>query len=218
MNAHIRQLGLIDPADLHFGIMTVGAGSIGSFALLALAKMGCQNLTVLDFDTVEMVNTAAQLYSISDIGLPKVEALQHKIEMLTDYRLTARDEMWGADTREQFSDRIIISAVDSMDVRRALFERHEKAPKYFIDARMGGNALFIYTFDLSSAEACARYRDTLFTDEEADPEPCSERSVVYNTLSCGGLIASLVARIANNQSYPFETIVDLRNFTMEGVK
>ena len=39
-----RQLDLVMPSDLNFPILIVGAGGIGSWATLALAKMGCSNI------------------------------------------------------------------------------------------------------------------------------------------------------------------------------
>ncbi len=209
---HGRQLGLINPANLQFPITILGAGGVGSPTALALAKMGCGQLTVWDGDIVEEVNTASQLYGMPYLALAKVEALANIVGMLTGITLKQENRFW----EEQLIDaHLIISAIDSMEARKRLYNKHKHSPLWFIDARMGGNTLILYAFNLSDSAPCAEYEKTLYSDDEADPLPCTERAVVYNTFTSGGLIASLVARIANKQTVPFETVVDLLNFRME---
>jgi len=41
--------------------------------------MGCENITLVDYDEVELHNTASQFYKTSDIGKLKVEALKDNI-------------------------------------------------------------------------------------------------------------------------------------------
>src|SRR3989344_2607948 len=64
-------------------INIIGAGSLGSFTALELAKMSrvlnCE-IRVFDFDLVEERNVGNQLYSSDDVGLLKVTALKKKIK------------------------------------------------------------------------------------------------------------------------------------------
>jgi len=76
LKRHKRQLGIVSPAQLQSPIVVIGAGGIGSWAVLALAKMGCPNITVIDFDTVEDHNVATQFYKESQIKMFKVDALE----------------------------------------------------------------------------------------------------------------------------------------------
>ena len=45
-NRYWRQLDLCPPDKLTFAITVLGAGAIGSSAVLTLAKMACSNITV----------------------------------------------------------------------------------------------------------------------------------------------------------------------------
>ncbi|MDJ0333300.1 ThiF family adenylyltransferase [Planococcus sp. S3-L1] len=53
----------------------IGAGTAGSYIPEVYFKMGLDNLTLLDYDTVEEHNIIAQNFSIHDIGKNKLEVL-----------------------------------------------------------------------------------------------------------------------------------------------
>ena len=71
----LRQLDLVKPEALETPVHLVGCGGIGSFVALALAKLGCPHLCLYDDDRVEEHNVPNQLFRLSDVGRPKVEAL-----------------------------------------------------------------------------------------------------------------------------------------------
>lgn len=207
-----RQMNLISPLNLRMPITVIGAGSIGSWTVLALSKMGASNVWVYDGDVVEDVNIGSQLYTDGDIDLMKVDALSSKMVLLANAYISTREFYWSPE--ETVSEGIIIAAVDNMTTRSELYMTHKGKDLWLIDGRMAANEINIYAFKLNDEARCSDYEDTLFSDEEAEVIGCSERSVMYNTFTCGGLIASLVARIVNNQPVKFETIVDLMNMTM----
>lgn len=214
INYHSRQGGLVTPTQLSIPITIIGAGSIGSWTALALTKMGARQVSIWDHDTIEYQNVGSQVFGDSDIGQLKVDALASTILSLSPIGLFNRHtSQWNATS--PLVDDIIISAVDVMAVRKSLYETHKGKKIWFIDGRMAANEINLYAFKLDDIEKCKEYEDTLFTDEEAREIPCSERSVMYNAMTCGGLISSIVARIVNDQPVRFETIVDLRNMIME---
>jgi sulfur carrier protein ThiS adenylyltransferase len=59
------------------GIM--GLGGLGSIVAGALARIGVGHLILADFDVVEPSNLNRQQYFISQIGLPKIEALKENL-------------------------------------------------------------------------------------------------------------------------------------------
>ena len=61
-------------------VLIVWAGGIGSNSTYVLAKQWIENIKVVDFDTVELENTGSQLYNLSNVWQPKVEALQKNIK------------------------------------------------------------------------------------------------------------------------------------------
>jgi len=210
-NYHMRQAGLIHPSKLGFPIDIIGAGSIGGWTALALLKMGCQDVNVYDFDKVEEQNVGSQCFTVTDIGIDKVIALKEKLFLMTNEQITAVNEKYEKGVH---SGDVIIAAVDNMKTRIELFKEHVGQPKWLIDGRMAAHEINLYTVRLDDPADCAFYEKTLFSDEEASPVLCSERSVVYNVYIIGGYITSYVARIANGKKPPLEAIIDLENYMM----
>ena len=219
---HNRQLGIIDPRKLDLPIAIIGAGGIGSWTTLALTRMGCSNITVIDFDKVEAHNVGSQIFTEEDIGKPKVEALAGKIALLASGEvistLDLKVEKDSPLLEDIFKDnKIIILAVDNMETRKMAMHEAEGKSVWLIDGRMVANSIEIYSED------CAKYsgqetpiQKSMFQSGNATPVPCTERAVVYNCFIMAGLITDMVGQIVNGQEPPQELVVDLRNFTMHG--
>lgn len=213
---YIRQTDLADPEELASRIMIVGAGGIGSWTTLALLKMGCENVTVIDFDEIEIHNAGSQLYGSWDAGKTKVQALKDRLASIVDLHPTGiidqvtESNVLGVLAGEQ----IVISAVDSIEIRKLLFNALKGTEKRFIDGRMAGNAIEIYSIPMNDPEKVALYEETLFPPEEAIHVECSSRAVIYNCFVIAGLITDIVARWSKGEEVPAELIVDLQNFTM----
>ncbi len=62
-----------------------GAGGLGSFVAVALARVGVGRLIVADFDVVEPSNLNRQQYFVDQIGMPKVEALRENLHRINPY-------------------------------------------------------------------------------------------------------------------------------------
>ena len=210
-----RQMDLITPKELNFPILIIGAGGIGSFTTLALAKMGCSNITVVDFDNVEPHNTPSQLYTSDQIGEYKVEALQKNIRLFTNTSiqiLPLKFEDLGM--TEIKTPKVIISAVDSLETRREIWNKIKDNPNwdFYIDARMGGELIRIFVVSPMAPYSIKKYTKKLFDlTVKASEEPCTGRSVVYNTFINAGLIASLVKKYAKRQEVGLQFTFDLTN-------
>ena len=210
---YLRQLGLIHPEKLNVPILIVGAGNIGSWTALALMKLGCQNVTVIDHDHVEEHNVGSQLYSSADIGETKVAAMNKRIGLIAESQPVVQEQQWTP-TMPLDDFQIIISAVDNINVRRDLFMALQGSGKIFIDGRMGGNSITVYTIPMQDEEKVKMYAETLFERKDALEVPCSERSVVYNCFIMAGYITNVIAHLANNHPIPPELELDLMNFTL----
>jgi molybdopterin/thiamine biosynthesis adenylyltransferase/rhodanese-related sulfurtransferase len=67
-------------------VLCVGAGGLGSPALLYLAAAGVGTLGVIDFDTVDESNLQRQIiHGQSDIGRPKAESARDSIKEINPY-------------------------------------------------------------------------------------------------------------------------------------
>ena len=78
---HSRQAGLVDMKIFECPITVVGAGGIGSFTTLALAKIGFTDIRVFDDDRIEIHNLGNQFYRRKDLNKPKVEALRDIVNL-----------------------------------------------------------------------------------------------------------------------------------------
>ena len=210
-----RQLGIIDPDRLDIPIIVIGAGSVGSFVIMSLAKMGCSDITVCDFDTIENHNMPNQLYKIKDIGKSKVEALKDIIKEFTDIDIKIINDKFDFKSYKT----ITIVAVDSMDLRKDIWNKAKKNINVdlFIEARMGKELMYIYSFKALDRVATEEYKEFLYSSKEAAQTPCTERSIVYNMNMISGFIANMVKKYANfeESEIPFEIIFDCKTMYYE---
>jgi molybdopterin/thiamine biosynthesis adenylyltransferase/rhodanese-related sulfurtransferase len=67
-------------------VLVVGAGGLGSPALLYLAAAGVGTLGIVDFDVVDESNLQRQIiHGVSDIGKPKAESARDSIQEINPY-------------------------------------------------------------------------------------------------------------------------------------
>jgi len=162
-------------------IVVGGAGGIGSWLTLFLARMLTDtHLFLYDFDTVEEVNMAGQLFSKRHISMSKVGAIQ---DIVTDYtefsKLSAQDEKYTADS---LKSPIMFSAFDNMEARKVMFNNWlSEAPKHenavFIDGRLLAEQLQVFIVTPETAE---RYqKEFLFDDSEVEDINCSYKQTSH---------------------------------------
>jgi len=205
-NAHLtRQLDLIPIEVLGENITIIGAGAIGSFAALSLAKMGFGCIKVIDFDTIEVENMNSQFYRHSDIGKLKVVALQELIKDFTGVQIDISTERYVSG----IFNGIVISAVDSMDARRLIWEQHSgKSPgtRAIIDPRMGAETALMYVMNPMDEKDIKSYQASLYSNAEAVAERCTAKSTMYTTTMLAGLVAKATKDLTTGAPYPRTTL------------
>lgn len=196
-----RQLDLVPPNILSTPVTIIGAGAIGSWTALALAKMGFTNLNVFDHDEVDIVNMSSQFYMHTSVGSKKAEALAELIQVFTDntVKINAIPEKWNGMKMRG----IVVMAVDSMEVRKQIFEAHKGHTPcdWLIDARMGAEVALLYTMNPNSTDDQRAYENTLYTDAEAVQERCTAKSTTYCALVLSGLVAKAVRDVLVRGKY-----------------
>ena len=66
-------------------VLVIGAGGLGSPALLYLAAAGVGRITIVDADCVALSNLQRQvLYASAEVGEPKAEAAARRLRALND--------------------------------------------------------------------------------------------------------------------------------------
>lgn len=203
-----RQLDLLPLTVLDKSITIIGAGAIGSFTTLSLVKMGFQNVTVIDYDIVDTMNMSCQLYRFKDIGRPKVYALKTIVEDFTNISINIVNDKY---TNALITSDILISAVDSMTVRKAIWDSCKNVGfvKKLIDPRMSSEFALLYVMDPSNEQDIKSYEKTLYTDENAMQERCTNKATIYCAGVLSGLVCAQVKSIVTNNPYTRTTQFDI---------
>ncbi len=210
----LRQLDILDPTrEIHYPITVIGVGGIGGLAALILAKMGFSEMVLYDFDKVEEHNPPNQFFRLRDAGKMKVEAVKESIPQFAKVEITAIQEPF----REQDLNGIVVSGVDSMKSRYNIWKRvryNTNIPLY-VDARMGGELMQVFTVRPSQIEDVEMYEQNLFPDEEASDLPCTAQSIIYTVAVSGGLIASQIKKWLKREKYWTKITFCLKTLTLQ---
>ncbi|KAL1606518.1 hypothetical protein SLS60_003923 [Paraconiothyrium brasiliense] len=111
-------------------IIVVGCGGVGSHATAALARSGCPNLRLIDFDqvTLSSLNRHA-VATLADVGTPKVHCIRRRLEQITPWtHFDCRNELFSeasADTQlaPDANGQVptyVIDAIDNIESKVAL--------------------------------------------------------------------------------------------------
>ncbi len=223
-----RQLDILAPKDVeHVKVTLIGCGGIGSPTALVLAKMGLPSIKMYDGDKVEEHNLPNQLLPMlyadiqeeggewfGNIERYKVFALRDLLNTMARGDFESNPLYWSG----QFLEGIVISAVDSMKVRKEIWQGVKHDAQFidlYIDGRMGAEVGAVYAFDPKDAHAAKVYEDhCLYADADALDEPCTARAIIYNTFMLAALIGRQVKQHLTGGRVPREIIMDIGNLGM----
>ena len=175
----------------------IGCGGIGSWTSLLLARTGIGGIYSYDFDIIESQNMAGQLFRLQDLGKHKVDAMK---EIIKEYVPTLKGAFLSEPYNNQPLSRITITALDSIAVRKVVFEQYceqyknyyDKSKCLFIDGRMSAEAFQVFIFRLSQEDKIKEYKQSLFEDSKATGNVCSYKATSYVGAMIGAYITALV--------------------------
>lgn len=214
----IRQSGLVNEEIFKVPITVVGVGGIGSFLVLALAKMGFESISIYDNDTIEEHNLPNQFYKFGDIKKKKTTALTSMVAEFCSFGLGYNSRQWMANDKTKG---VLISCVDNMDAREAMFNYALDYPDripLFIDGRMGRLQAEIYTVKTRVFRDKKIYRSRLWKSNQVDDVPCTEKAIIYNVLFIASMICSQLKLALENKIYKPAIIADLDNTELTFLK
>ncbi len=185
--------------DSSYRVIIGGLGNIGSWTSLLLARMGYE-LYLYDFDKVEHRNVGSQFYGPQDVGLDKTTAMKKHIHTIAG---NDKVNLMGKYDDQSLADNIMISCFDNMIARKVMFTkwlnyqltkpvRDPSEVNIFIDGRTLAESGTVYA--VKSRSDVEKYKKCLFSDEEAEEQPCSLKSTSHN----GSMIASLITSTLAN--------------------
>jgi adenylyltransferase/sulfurtransferase len=133
----IPEVGLEGQRKLkNSSVIVVGAGGLGSPALLYLAAAGVGRIGIADYDTVEMSNLQRQvIYTERDLGRKKVEAAKERIESLNpDVRIETYEFRIDSSNALEIlrSYDVIIDGSDNLPTRYLLSDSSVLLSKPFV--------------------------------------------------------------------------------------
>lgn len=187
----IRQRDIVPPERLkECRVTVVGVGAIGRQVALQLAAMGVPWLQLIDPDTVEAPNLAAQGYLEDDMGRLKVHAtgdlchqINHQLEMHEHPERFRRSMEIG---------NVLFCCVDSIETRRLIWEAVKDKLLFFADGRMSAEVVRV----LAVADAGGRkhYPTTLFAQNEAHQGACTAKSTIFTANLAAALMVEQFTR------------------------
>ena len=97
---------------------------------------------------------------------------------------------------DNLNTQIVVSCVDKMKVRKEIFNscKRNKDVQLFIDTRMAGLQGQVYTVDMTNKEEIENYMKTLFADDEAVQQRCTERSILFTVLGIASLVCNQIIK------------------------
>lgn len=201
-----RQSEMIKLTDL--SILIVGAGALGSNIFHIALCTGIVDVTIMDYDTVEIENICPAFF-------PYAELKNHKTSELTAFAadmgipVTGIADRLSSETLSLLKKRkfdIVVSAPDGVENRRIVWElrRNFTNPStWWIDARMGGHLLSVFTFALDDEHAVKAYEQVELEGEDA-PLPCGMKATAPQTKGFGnGFAGQSLFDIINGEQKPF---------------
>ena len=202
----IRQRDLVPPERLRqCQVTVVGVGAIGRQVALQLAAIGVPWLQLVDPDTVEAPNLAAQGYLEDDMGRHKVHAtgdlchqINHQLEMHEHPERFRRSLEIG---------NVLFCCVDAIDTRRLIWEAVKDKVLFFADGRMSAEVLRVLA--VADAQSRRHYPTTLFAQAEAFQGACTAKSTIYSAGIAAGLMVGQFARWLRGLSVEADMMLNL---------
>jgi molybdopterin/thiamine biosynthesis adenylyltransferase/rhodanese-related sulfurtransferase len=206
------------------GVLVVGAGGLGSPALLYLAAAGVGTIGVVDSDVLEMSNLQRQvLYTVNDIGKNKAEAAVERLSLLNPlislrsypFRLTSKNALELASSYD-----VIIDGTDNFPTRYLINDTCILLNKPFVYASIlqyEGQAA-VFNLKDRAGRFSANYRDVFPEPPPADSVPNCEQAGVLGVLPglLGCIQANEAIKILTDTGEPLaNTLLILDSATMQ---
>ncbi|MCW8918384.1 MAG: molybdopterin-synthase adenylyltransferase MoeB [Gammaproteobacteria bacterium] len=171
-------------------VLIIGAGGLGSPVAIYLAAAGVGQLTLVDFDTVDLTNLQRQiLHGSHDIGRPKVESARDSLRALNpEVRVEAINaRLEGAALLAEVARAdVVVDASDNFATRFAVNDACVAARKPLVSGaaiRMEGQVAVFHNERPESP--CYR---CLYRDEQELAQTCSENGVLSPVVGIIGAI------------------------------
>ena len=114
----------LDPSEVRERIHIIGCGAVGSTLAENLARFGFTKISLYDFDKVEPHNIANQMFTQSDIGRTKVEAVRDMILMINPDAINDINCIYDGWHGQRLSGYVFL-CVDNIETRKQIVEQNK---------------------------------------------------------------------------------------------
>ncbi|WP_296647297.1 tRNA threonylcarbamoyladenosine dehydratase [Romboutsia sp. 13368] len=167
-------------------VIVFGVGGVGSFAAEAIARAGVGNLTIVDFDDVDITNINRQLPALhSTVGKYKVEVMKERIlDINPNINIKAIKEVYNKDTSDSILNEkydYVVDAIDMVTSKIHLIETCKNKGMDIISSMGMGNKLDptkIEVTDIHKTTICPLAR---VMRKELKDRKIKKLKVVYST-------------------------------------
>ena len=99
-------------------VIIFGVGGVGGFAAEAIARAGVGNITIVDFDDVDITNINRQIIALhSTVGKMKVDVFKERIKDINpNVNITAIAEKYTPENGEELLSGDFDYAIDAIDM------------------------------------------------------------------------------------------------------
>ena len=173
-------------------VVVIGAGGLGSPALMYLAAAGIGEISIIDDDKIDESNLQRQiLYTTNDQGAAKVEIAKMQLEALNpNIKIISHKARLTTDNAEKLLTKhdIILDTTDNFETRYLVNDTSVKLNIPVIFGAITGWEGVVSTFNTNKNSPC--YRCLYPKKPQADIRNCAEAGAIGPV---AGIIGSLMA-------------------------
>lgn len=198
--------------------LIIGCGSIGSNAAHLLASMGVEQMTLVDGDEVGDENIGPAYFSAMSTGQGKVHVLYDMLETDVNPSIHCYPVEEHLNESIELPDspyNLIVVGTDNMESRRLAWDRRNEFINpndgaIWVEGRMGGPQLSMYSFWTHDEWATGEYRRLLFDGAPPPPLPCGMKATAALTKGyVPGFIGQILFNVVNDRLPPYMQMKDL---------
>ena len=187
-------------------ISVLGCGGIGSWVVFFLTRAGFK-VRVIDNDEIEYHNIGGQLFSPTQIGMKKVDAIKKNVNYFSQEYVTATCEFINYENFVPTD--IVISCFDNMQARKDAFTKwrditmeNQNSKSLFMDGRL--NAEYYEIFSVPGDKPVRKdlyFNTDLFDDADVEDLPCTAKQTSHMASSIASSMVTILTNwITNNYS------------------
>ena len=176
-------------------VFVVGAGGLGTPALLYLAGAGIGRITLIDDDTVAVHNLHRQiLYQQVDVGQSKAAVAKQRLEALnSNIQVRALNQRLDTDNVEKLFAGVdlVIDGSDNINSRYVINDACLKLNKPWLFAAVSGFDIQLALFSGDPSQPC--YRCLFPNINDSDTDNCAEAGILGPVPGLAGLLQATEA-------------------------